>query len=124
MLLCLLWLSDCSYFRSSLQEIEGTLHCILSIQEAIPVEKAVSGIRGVETTHAQYGTIFGSDVLGRLPTTGHERVRLTMVNLLGNSSCFPEFMTAHRSSQGNTLLSLPFFQSVQPDRRRQDHLFS
>ncbi|KAG1733765.1 armadillo-type protein [Suillus occidentalis] len=43
------------------EEIEATLHCIMSIQEAL----------------------FGPDVLGRLPTSGQDRIRRTMLGLIG-----------------------------------------
>jgi hypothetical protein len=48
------------------------LHCVLSIQEAVPVEE-----------NAYLSRIFGLEILGRLPTTGHPRVRLTAVGLIG-----------------------------------------
>jgi len=40
----------------------------MSIQEAIPVEP---------NDHLSH--LFSSDILGRLPTTGHNRVRRTML---------------------------------------------
>jgi hypothetical protein len=46
----------------------------MSIQEAVPVEENENLTR-----------LFGPEILGRLPTTGHDRVRLTAVGLIGSS---------------------------------------
>lgn len=55
-----------------LQEIEATLHCIMSIQEAVPLED-----------NHFIAQLFGPDVLGRLPTTGQDRIRRTTLGLIG-----------------------------------------
>ncbi|KAG6844170.1 hypothetical protein H0H87_009289 [Tephrocybe sp. NHM501043] len=57
------------------QEIEATLHCITSIQEAIDMEN---------TPHLP--RIFGSEVLGRLPSAGANRIRKTTLSLIGTYS--------------------------------------
>src|ERR1700729_3660524 len=55
-----------------IQEIEATLHCIMSIQEAVPVDDSPHLTR-----------LFSSEVLGLLPSFGHDRVRRTMLGLIG-----------------------------------------
>jgi hypothetical protein len=67
------------------QEVEASIHCVLSIQEAIPVEKTAAA------TNAQFAVLFGPNILGRLPTTGHDRVRLTMLHVLGRSCSSADF---------------------------------
>jgi hypothetical protein len=37
------------------------------------------------STNAQFSVLFGPTVLGRLPTDGQERVRLTMLYVIGKS---------------------------------------
>lgn len=54
------------------QEIEATLHCIMSVQEAVPLED-----------NQFIAQLFGADVLGRLPTTGQDRIRRTILGLTG-----------------------------------------
>lgn len=44
----------------------------MAIQEAVPV-----------VDNAHLFRLFGQEVLGQLPVTGHDRVRLTAVGLLG-----------------------------------------
>jgi hypothetical protein len=56
------------------QEIEATLHCIMSVQEAMDLEK---------TPHL--GRLFSPDILGRLPSTGHSRIRRTTLSVIGGS---------------------------------------
>jgi hypothetical protein len=53
------------------EEIEATLHCIMSIQEAVPLED-----------NPILARLFGPDVLGRLPTSGQDRIRRTMLGLI------------------------------------------
>ncbi|KAL0952434.1 hypothetical protein HGRIS_006706 [Hohenbuehelia grisea] len=57
------------------QEIEATLHCIMSIQEAIDLENTPSLAR-----------MFTEEVLTCLPTSGYDRVRKTMLSLIGTYS--------------------------------------
>lgn len=57
-----------------LKEIEATLHCLMSIQEASPVED-----------NADLKQLFSSETLGSFPKTGSTRVRRTTVVLIGNS---------------------------------------
>jgi hypothetical protein len=54
------------------QEVEATLHCVMSIQEAVPLEP-----------NKHLSLLFGSDILGRLPTSGSHRVQRTMLGLIG-----------------------------------------
>lgn len=63
------------------QEIEATLHCIMSIQEAMDLEK---------TLHL--GRLFSPDILGRLPSTGHGRIRRTTLGVIGE-------LCTHRENQ-------------------------
>ncbi|KAG7094032.1 hypothetical protein E1B28_007654 [Marasmius oreades] len=58
--------------RKEWEDVEATLHCILSIQEALDYEK---------TPHLP--RLFSPEILGRLPTAGHIRVRRTTLSLLG-----------------------------------------
>ncbi|KAH7927601.1 ARM repeat-containing protein [Leucogyrophana mollusca] len=57
------------------EEIEASLHCIMSVQEGVPLD---------DNPHLRQ--LFGSEVLGCLPTTGSDRVRRTMLGLLGTYS--------------------------------------
>ena len=54
------------------QEVEATLHCVMSIQEAVPLEP-----------NKHLSLLFGSDILGQLPTSGSHRVQRTMLGLIG-----------------------------------------
>ena len=56
------------------QEIEATLHCIMAVQEAVPVE---------DSPHLRQ--VFGPEILGRLPKTGDDRVRTTALHLIGRA---------------------------------------
>ncbi|KAL6303348.1 ARM repeat-containing protein [Sparassis latifolia] len=55
------------------EEIEGILHCIMAVQEAVPLED-----------NAQLRKVFGPQILGRLPSTGSSRVRRTALLLIGS----------------------------------------
>ena len=57
---------------STVQDVEATLHCIMAVQEAIPPE---------DNPHLR--RLFGSEIFGKLPTRGNDRVRRTAVVLLG-----------------------------------------
>ena len=57
-----------------LKEIEATLHCLKSVQEASPIED-----------NADLRRLLSSEVLGIFPKTGSTRVRRTTVVLIGNS---------------------------------------
>jgi len=58
-----------------LKEIEATLHCLMSIQEASPIED-----------NADLRRLLSSEILGIFPKTGSTRVRRTAVVLIGNST--------------------------------------
>ncbi|KAK2462484.1 hypothetical protein APHAL10511_005454 [Amanita phalloides] len=76
------------------QEAEATLHCIMSIQEAMEMEKTVYISR-----------LFEQDILGRLPTTGRSRIRRTMLNVIGSySSWFATRPVLPPNSAGPNLL--------------------
>ncbi|KAL1943353.1 hypothetical protein VTO73DRAFT_4428 [Trametes versicolor] len=55
------------------EEIEGTLHCVMAVQEAVPIE---------DSPHLRQ--VFGPEILGRLPKAGDERVRRTALHLIGS----------------------------------------
>ncbi|TFY77229.1 hypothetical protein EWM64_g6783 [Hericium alpestre] len=57
------------------EEIEASLHCIMSIQEAVPVEE-----------NEYLARLFSPEILGRLPTTKHIRLRRTTLALIGSYS--------------------------------------
>lgn len=76
------------------EDIEATLHCIMSIQEAVPVE---------DNPHLR--RLFGPEILGRLPTTGRYRVRRTMLSLIGTyASWFTTQPNVHPGAAGTSLL--------------------
>ncbi|KAH8988411.1 ARM repeat-containing protein [Lactarius akahatsu] len=56
-----------------LEELEATLHCIMSIQEAVPLEANQHLLR-----------LFSPDVLGQLPVSGGHRIRRTVLSLIGS----------------------------------------
>ncbi|KAF8188698.1 armadillo-type protein [Pholiota molesta] len=90
------------------QEIEATLHCIMSIQEAIDME-----------TIPEMKRIFSPEVLGRLPSTGRSRVRRTALGVIGTYSSW--FATqahadAANPAEPNLLLTvLTYVVSALPD---------
>jgi len=55
-----------------MKEIEASLHCIMSVQEAIPLED-----------NPLLSQLFGVDILSQMPTVGQDRVRRTMLSLIG-----------------------------------------
>lgn len=57
------------------KDIEATLHCIMSVQEALDVDKASHLTR-----------LFSPTILGRLPSTGHGRIRRTTLGVIGGSA--------------------------------------
>ncbi|KZT19856.1 ARM repeat-containing protein [Neolentinus lepideus HHB14362 ss-1] len=75
------------------EEIEATIHCIMSIQEAVPVE---------DNEHLR--CLFGPDILGRLPITGRYRVRRTMLSLIGTYASW--FTTQRTPPPGSSQPSL------------------
>ncbi|TDL27101.1 ARM repeat-containing protein [Rickenella mellea] len=54
------------------ETIEAILHCVMSVQEAVPILESRDLVE-----------LFGPDILGRLPTTGRDRVRRTSLGLIG-----------------------------------------
>ncbi|KAI0318744.1 armadillo-type protein [Amylostereum chailletii] len=68
------------------EEVEATLHCIMSIQESIPVEP-----------NEYLSRLFSQDMLGKLPTSGNNRLRRTTLGLIGSYSSW--FTTLPPSSE-------------------------
>lgn len=58
-----------------IQEIEATLHCIMSVQEAMDME-----------TTLHLPRLFSAEILGHLPSTGHNRIRRTTLAVIGTFS--------------------------------------
>ncbi|KAI0247835.1 ARM repeat-containing protein [Lactifluus subvellereus] len=56
-----------------LEEIEATLHCVMSIQEAVPLEP-----------NQHLSRLFSPEILGQLPTSGSHRLQRTMLGLIGS----------------------------------------
>jgi hypothetical protein len=73
----------------ALQEVEADFHCIRSIHEAVSVERNIHLSR-----------LFNPDILGRLPTTGIERVRRTALTVIGMFSDFSAATIADRIPLG------------------------
>ncbi|KAF8591613.1 ARM repeat-containing protein [Ramaria rubella] len=65
-------LSSDHLHRRDWEDIEAALHCILCTQEAVPVEENPSLTQ-----------LCGNDILGKLPSSGTDRVRRTMIQLIG-----------------------------------------
>ncbi|KAF8147686.1 armadillo-type protein [Crassisporium funariophilum] len=89
------------------QEIEATLHCVMSIQEALDMEKA---------THLS--RLFSPEIFGRLPSTGRTRVRRTALGVVGAYSSWFATQThpPPSSSQPNLLLTvITYVVSALPD---------
>ncbi|KAK0477030.1 armadillo-type protein [Armillaria novae-zelandiae] len=74
------------------EEIESTLHCLSSLQEALDYDKSPDLTR-----------LFNPEVISRLPSAGRSRVRLTTLNLLGTYSSW----FAHESPQLEKIISSP-----------------
>ncbi|KAI0087502.1 ARM repeat-containing protein [Irpex rosettiformis] len=75
------------------EEIEATLHCIMSVQEGVPIEDNPHLVR-----------LFGPEILGRLPTSGSTRVRRTAVLLIGAYATW--FTTQYTQPPGSGATSL------------------
>ncbi|KZT01812.1 ARM repeat-containing protein [Laetiporus sulphureus 93-53] len=74
------------------EEIEATLHCVMTVQEAVPLE---------DNPHLR--RLFGPDILGRLPVTGRDRVRRTTLLLIGSYSSW--FTTQPDRSSSSLLMN-------------------
>ncbi|KAI6009284.1 armadillo-type protein [Pisolithus marmoratus] len=79
--------------RNEWEEIEATLHCIMSIQEALPLED-----------NPLVSQLFGSEVLGHLPRVGQDRVRRTMLGLVGTYASW--FTTQNKAASPTSTPSL------------------
>ncbi|KAJ3525251.1 hypothetical protein NM688_g8430 [Phlebia brevispora] len=76
------------------EEVEATLHCIMAVQEAVPIE---------DNPHLR--RLFGPEVLGKLPTTGNDRVRRTAIILLGTYASWFTCQPAPVSATQSILMS-------------------
>ena len=52
--------------------MEASLHCIMSIQEAVDMEKS-----------PQLQRLFSPEIFGRFPSTGRPRIRRTALSVIG-----------------------------------------
>ncbi|TFK33337.1 armadillo-type protein [Crucibulum laeve] len=79
------------------QDIEATLHCVMSVQEALDLEKTLHLPR-----------LFGPEILGRLPTTGHGRIRRTTLGVIGAYASWFATLPAHTpaSNEPNLLMTV------------------
>ncbi|EJD43963.1 ARM repeat-containing protein [Auricularia subglabra TFB-10046 SS5] len=57
------------------EDAEAALHCLTAIQEGVPLEAEKVPI---------LARLFSTDILGRLPATGADRVRLTALSCIGS----------------------------------------
>ena len=60
------------YLLFRLQEVEASLHCIMSVQEAVDMEKS-----------PQLQRLFSPEIFGRFPCTGRPRIRRTALSVIG-----------------------------------------
>ncbi|KAI9508978.1 ARM repeat-containing protein [Russula earlei] len=74
------------------EDVEATLHCIMSIQEAVPLEP-----------NRHLSLLFGSEILGQLPTSGGHRVQRTMLGLIGS---YASWFTTLPAGSSEPLLSV------------------
>ncbi|KAI0743038.1 ARM repeat-containing protein [Daedaleopsis nitida] len=81
------------------EEIEATLHCIMAVQEAVPVEDS-----------HQLRKIFGPEILGRLSVVGEERLRRTVLHLIGSYASW--FTTQPAQASGSPTQS-PLMGAIQ-----------
>ncbi|KAF9529893.1 armadillo-type protein [Crepidotus variabilis] len=90
------------------QDIEATLHCLMSIQESMDMEKA-----------PQMRRLFSPEILGRLPAVGRLKVRRTALGVIGvYSSWFAtdDATDIDSTAGGNLLLAaLSYVVSALPD---------
>ena len=57
------------------QDVEASLFCVTSVQEVVPIDRK----EGRDALRE----LFGPTILGKLPSTGAERVRRTAIHLIG-----------------------------------------
>ena len=60
------------YLLMETQNVDAILHCIMSVQEAVEISE-----------NEYLNKLFSSQILGRLPKTGHDRVQRTTLGLIG-----------------------------------------
>ncbi|KAJ3573233.1 hypothetical protein NP233_g2568 [Leucocoprinus birnbaumii] len=100
------------------QDVEATLHCIMSIQEAIDLTDS--------TPHLP--RLFGPEVLGRLPQDGQARVRRTMLGVIGAYSSWFASLPNHSTppsravTPGLTPTATPLIQPTLPETSDQSFL--
>jgi hypothetical protein len=69
------------------KELEATLHCIMSIQEAVPLEP-----------NEHLSRLFSPEILGQLPVSGSHRIRRTVLSLIGTSPSKTTAAAFHKRS--------------------------
>lgn len=84
------------------EDIEGTLHCVLAAQEAVPVED-----------NPHLAQIFGPEILGRLPVAGSGRVRRTALLLIGDYSSW--FTTQSKDASPLLMNAVSYVAIALPD---------
>ncbi|KAJ8494655.1 hypothetical protein ONZ45_g13157 [Pleurotus djamor] len=76
------------------EDAEAILHCIISIEESLDLEKT-----------PQLSRLFSPSILGRIPVSGHHRIRRTTLSLISTyASWFPSQSTSHPASTLSTML--------------------
>ncbi|KAI0714221.1 ARM repeat-containing protein [Cerioporus squamosus] len=80
------------------EEIEATLHCVMAVQEAVPVE---------DSPHLRQ--IFGPEILGQLPKTGDDRVRRTALHLIGS---YASWFTTQPAPTAGSVASSPLMNAI------------
>ncbi|KAI8996297.1 ARM repeat-containing protein [Trametes punicea] len=80
------------------EEIEATLHCVMTVQEAIPVE---------DSPHLRQ--VFGPEILGRLPKTGDDRIRRTALHLIGS---YASWFTTQPAQLPDSATSSPLMNAI------------
>ncbi|KAI0051285.1 hypothetical protein FA95DRAFT_1676011 [Auriscalpium vulgare] len=88
--------------ESGWEDVEATLHCVMSIQESVPVDP-----------NEHLARLFSADILGRLPTTGTDRVRRTTLSLIGSYASW--FTTLPTSSPALLMNVLTYVVAALPE---------
>ncbi|RDX49711.1 ARM repeat-containing protein [Lentinus brumalis] len=80
------------------EEIEATLHCVMAVQEAVPLE---------DSPHLRQ--VFGPEILGRLPKSGEDRVRRTALHLIGS---YASWFTTQPAPVAESVASSPLMNAI------------
>ncbi|KAI0937932.1 hypothetical protein AcW1_002387 [Taiwanofungus camphoratus] len=84
------------------EEVEATLHCIMAVQEAVPLED-----------NPHLSRIFGPEILGCLPTAGNHRVRRTALSLIGSYASW--FAKSSQSSSALLIGAVSYIVAALPE---------